>query len=367
MTSAPGRATAATPTDPAIGVAGDDAPDAPADLQVVVPLFDDWESARRLLRELDEVGAAEGLRLAVLLVDDGSEEPCPITEAPAGLARVEVLSLKVNQGHVRAIAIGLSAIAARGEAVPVAVMDGDGEDRPAGLPLLLARSRREAGRVVVAERRRRSEPLGFRVFYALYKAVFRLLTGRRMTFGNFCLLPAAANRRLVERAELWNHLAGTLLAGRWQIERLPLDRGRRYAGRSKMNLPALIQHGLGAVAVDLDRVLIRLLIFLAVLVALLGALLAGIVGVKAFSSVAVPGWATTAFGLTAVLLLQTVVFAFLLLFVSLRTRGLQPVVPAWVWQDYVRAWHLIAPGRAEAGTAKTGGAETGGAETRCDG
>lgn len=315
------------------------------DLQIVVPLFNDWESAERLLQELAAVARQHALRLHVLLVDDGSDRGCPFASAPAGLERVEVLTLKVNQGHVRAIAIGLSAVAASGETLPIVVMDGDGEDRPQDLPILLQRARRSEERIVVAERRRRREPLGFRLFYGVYKTLFRLLTGRRMTFGNFCLLPAAANRRLVERPELWNHLAGTLLAARLQIERLPIDRGRRYAGRSKMNLPALIQHGLGAVAVDLDRVLIRLLIFLGAMVLLLGGLLTAIVGVKAFSSVAIPGWATTAFGLVAVLLLQTVVFAFLLLFVSLRTRGLQAVVPARSWQDHVLQRAFLAPVR----------------------
>lgn len=304
-------------------------------LRVVVPLFNDWESAERLLQELAAVGRAQGLRLRVLLVDDGSDRACPFAAAPAGLERVEVLTLKVNQGHARAIAIGLSALAADEEELPIVVMDGDGEDRPADLPLLLERAGRAEGRIVVAERRRRSEPLGFRLFYGVYKALFRLLTGRRITFGNFCLLPAEANRRLVERPELWNHLAGTLLAARLRIERLPTDRGARYAGRSKMNLPSLIQHGLGAIAVDLDRVLVRLLIFLGAMVLLLGGLMAAIVAVKALSAVAIPGWATTAFGLVAVLLLQTVVFAFLLLFVSLRTRGLQAVVPARAWQDHV--------------------------------
>ena len=63
--------------------------------------------------------------------------------------------------------------------------------------------------------------------------------------------------------------------------------------------------------------------------------LIGIIAVKIFSDLAVPGWATTAFGLVAVLLLQSIVFAFLLLFVSLRTRGLPQVIPAQSWRGYL--------------------------------
>jgi len=314
---------------------GGDAAQAAA-VTLLIPLLDDWESARRLLSELDDTAGASGQRLGVLLVDDGSRQPCPFaSDSWRHLAPVEVLTLAVNQGHTRAIAIGLAALAERPEIEAVVVMDGDGEDRPADVPRLIERWRAAPDRIVVAERRRRSEPLGFRLFYGLYKTIFRLLTGRRMNFGNFCLLPRAALEQLVNRGELWSHLAGTLIAGRWQIERLPTDRGKRYHGSSRMNLPALVQHGLGAVAVDLDRVLIRLLIFLAAVIAVLAVALFAIIAVKIFSNLAVPGWATTAFGLVAVLLLQTIVFAFLLLFVSLRTRGLPQVIPAQSWKTYV--------------------------------
>ncbi len=309
-----------------------------ADAQIVIPLLDDWESVGHLLRDLDRTAAAAGQSYGVLLVDDGSATPCPLdATAAAALPRLrplEVLTLAVNQGHGRAIAIGLASLAERGDAAPILVMDGDGEDRAEDVPRLLAAG---AGheRIVVAERRRRTERLGFRLFYGLYKLLFRLLTGRRISFGNFCLIPIAVARRLAHRPELWSHLAGTLIAGRWPIERLPTDRGRRYAGRSKMNLPTLVQHGLGAIAVDLDRVLARVLLLLSLVIALLGLLLAGIVVVRLTTTLAIPGWATTAFGMVAILFLQSVVFAFLLLFVSLRTRGLQPVIPARDWRDYV--------------------------------
>jgi hypothetical protein len=307
-------------------------------ITLLIPLLDDWDSVRQLLDDLDGVAVAAGETYAVLLVDDGSLSRCPFAQRDRSwphLGPIELLSLAANQGHTRAIAIGLASLAERPEVDAVVVMDGDGEDRPADVPRLIERWRQRPDSIVVAERRRRSEPLAFRVFYAVYKALFRLLTGRRIDFGNFCVLPRAALQQLVNRSELWSHLAGTLIAGRWPIARLPTDRGKRYHGRSRMNLPSLIQHGLGAVAVDLDRVLIRMLILLGVLIALLALTLFGIIGVKIFSDLAVPGWATTAFGLVAVLLVQSVVFAFLLLFVSLRTRGLPQVIPAQSWRTYL--------------------------------
>ncbi len=308
------------------------------DARILIPLLDDWESVGRLLLDLERTASEAGQSYAVLLVDDGSAETCPLDAATvAGLSHLrplEVLTLAVNQGHARAIAIGLSALVESGGTAPLVVMDGDGEDRAEDVPRLLAAGRGHR-HIVVAERRRRTERLGFRLFYGLYKKLFRLLTGRRITFGNFCLIPHDVARRLVHRPELWSHLAGTLIAGRWPIERLPTDRGRRYAGQSKMNLPSLVQHGLGAIAVDLDRVLARLLLLLTLVIVGLGLALAAIVVVRISTDMAIPGWATTAFGLVAILFAQSVVFAVLLLFVSLRTRGLQAVIPARDWRGYV--------------------------------
>lgn len=319
-----------------------------ADIHILVPVYNDWAAVRCLLDDLDRVAADRKERIAVCLVDDGSSVPRDFGPEDLGhlthLAGLDILELASNGGHARAIALGLSALTAEREGKAVLVMDGDGEDRPEDVARLLDRFAEEPDHVIVAQRRRRSEGLAFRVFYRLYKLLFRLMTGQPITFGNFCLCPWPLARRLTHVPELWSHLAGCLLRSRFEIDLLPTDRGTRYAGHSRMRFTGLLQHGLGAIAVDLDRVLVRLLIALASFIGLLAAALVVIVGIRLFTDFAIPGWATTAFGLVSVLLVQSVVFAVLLLFISLKTRSLSESVPAHRYGDYIAARHrLLGP------------------------
>ena len=75
-------------------------------------------------------------------------------------------------------------------------MDADGEDRPEDVSRLAAAWSEDTNRIVVAQRGERSEGLAFRFFYAIYKLTFRIMTGQKIDFGNFCLLPRESLRAL---------------------------------------------------------------------------------------------------------------------------------------------------------------------------
>src|SRR5262249_20783911 len=133
----------------------------------------------------------------------------------AALRRVDVLRLKRNLGHQRAIAVGLAYAEECLPARAVVVMDGDGEDDPADVPRLLERLE-EVGhdRIVFAERTRRSESRAFRVFYAAYKGLHHALTGKMVRVGNFSAIPRRRLSSLVVVSEIWNHYAaGAIRSG----------------------------------------------------------------------------------------------------------------------------------------------------------
>src|SRR6185436_11735578 len=106
-------------------------------LVILMPVFEDFEAAGLVCRALDdELLAVAGVEAQVLLVDDGS--PSGLVGwspfAPKTLARIDVLRLRRNMGHQRAIAVGLCHIADSIACDAVIVMDADGEDRPADVP-----------------------------------------------------------------------------------------------------------------------------------------------------------------------------------------------------------------------------------------
>jgi len=285
---------------------------------IIVPVYNDWSSLQKLAEGL---ASAAPVRPRLIVVDDGSSQAGPdlAALARAGLAG-EVLRLRRNSGHQSAIASGLCHAVAENAEGAIVVMDGDGEDRPEDVRRLLAALENgEAvnGAIAVAERARRHAPLGFRLFYRLYGATFRALTGKHLGFGNFCAMSPAAARRLTRMPELNLHLAATILRSGLALRRLPIDRGPRYDGRSKMSFVDLTSHGLRSIAVFGETVLTRIVIA-AFLLAALGALILAIVLAVKLMGYASPGWTTTVAGFTLIVVAQVAMTGLLGLFVILR-------------------------------------------------
>ena len=298
---------------------------------ILIPVFDDWDSIAVLLPELDRAIRLRGWTADIVLVNDGSSVPIPDAvryQNHRSLQRVDVLHLRRNMGHQRAIAVGLAYLEkARRSLTAVVVMDGDGEDRPEDVPLLLQELNVQATGVVFAARTKRMENWRFRLMYRVYRLVHWWLTGIKVRVGNFSALSPAAMSRLVVVSELWNHYAAAVFRSRVPFGTLPLARGRRYRGKSQMNFSGLVLHGLSAISVFSDIVGIRLLVASGLLMCAAGGLLAVVTAVRLFSSLAIPGWATNAVGLLVVILVQSLMLMLVLSFVILTMRSHVNVIP----------------------------------------
>lgn len=312
---------------------------ASTNLAIVMPVLDDWPSFAALVAEIAEQLPRDAFAVHIYAVDDGSLAPFDIDrlDVPPGscIRSLEIIKLALNLGHQRAIAVGLCAIAENAEIAQVVVMDSDGEDRPGDIAALLAAGQRHPGSVVLAGRAKRSEPAAFRACYRLYKLLFRLLTGQRIGFGNFSLLPIAAVRRLVHMPELWNNLAASIIRSRLPYLSVPTERGVRFAGRSRMNLVSLIVHGLSAMSVHTDMIFVRVLLAALSIAAMAGFGLVAVAAIRLFTDLAIPGWATTAAGLLAVILLQTFVVTVAASLTMLAGRSTRPIVPIADYRPFV--------------------------------
>lgn len=324
---------------------------------VLIPVFNDWESLALLLPRLDDALASRGLDAEVLIVDDGSTvEPSDdlIPWRSETLRRVDVLRLRRNLGHQRAITVGLAYIEDCLPARAVVVMDGDGEDNPADVPRLLDElDRTGANRVVFAERTRRSESTAFRIFYALYRLMHLLLTGQKVRVGNFSAIPRRRLVSLVVVTELWNHYAAGVIRSRQPHTSIPTSRGTRLCGRSSMNFVSLVTHGLSAISVYSDIVGVRLLVLSAVLAM---ATTFGIVTttvIRVATDWAIPGWATSAVGLLLILLGQAVMAAFAFSFMILGSRHGSPFLPRRDYAYFVGSVHTIQDPATQPNRAST--------------
>lgn len=312
------------------------------DLVIVTPVYEDVEASTRLFKELADMFSR---KLFIVAVDDGSVRQ-PLDTVGLQAARVEgvVLKLLRNVGHQRAIAIGLGYVAEFLQSHQrVVVLDSDGEDIPATIPALLQELMPEDVDVVVAQRKSRVETWRFKAFYVIYKRIFNLLTGRRISFGNFMAIKPSALKRLVAMQELPIHIASTVLASKLRTVACPLDRGPRYAGQSKMNFTGLALHGFKALMIFAEDVLVRIGMLSAAFAAM--AVVGGIAAVALkLIGFATPGWFSVAFGILVLMLLQTGALALMTLMLTGVIRG-GAVSTVLSHRDYIDRV-LEAPGAA---------------------
>jgi glycosyltransferase involved in cell wall biosynthesis len=318
----------------------------PAELVVLIPVFNDWQAVLLLLNDIDLVLASRELSAEVVLVDDGSTVVAPekLSRPLRAIAKVDILHLRRNLGHQRAIALGLAYLHAARKCRAIVVMDGDGEDRPSDILELLARFEAEEGRkIVFAARLRRSESLLFRLFYRLYRLMHRVLTGISVQVGNFSLIPAEALETLVVTSELWNHYAASVFRTHLPFCMIPTSRGSRLAGRSRLNFIGLVLHGLSAISVFGDVVGARLLYGVVAFTLILFGALSTALGFGVLGGSIRLGWAVYGFALLSILLVQTILMAFLLVFIILNGRANLTFVPVRDHPHFIKTVTSLPP------------------------
>ena len=270
---------------------------------VIMPVYEDREASSRLMKNLQQ---EYGDAVTVVAVDDGSvRHPVDASMLDEAGIKGVVIKLRRNVGHQRAIAIGLNYVADHMPDCPCTiVMDSDGEDTPESIRELVVPLQSPDVDVVVAERKSRIETWRFKVFYVVYKALFQLLSGRKISFGNFMALKPFAIKRVAAMQELWMHIAACVLTSKLRLKTTPIDRGPRYAGKSKMNFVGLALHGFRALMVFAEDVLVRVGIAcsLVAVMTIVGSIVA--IGLK-LAGVATPGWFSVALGILLLMFLQT--------------------------------------------------------------
>lgn len=303
---------------------------------ILIPVFNDWSSCRAVLSRLEIVKKeSTGSAWDYTVVDDGSTDQFPesLFEEVPGLT---IIHLNRNVGHQRAIALGLCHLNSQSPAAPVVVMDGDGEDKPEDVPALLKASQAGPGQIVFGQRKKRFESTGFRFFYTLYKWLFQLMTGQRISFGNFCVIPASRLNGLVHVPDLWNHFSGSIIRSKIPYTTVSLDRGKRIDGHSKMNFISLVIHGLSAISVYTDMLAVRVLLVSLglILVSLAGILTVTVI--RIFTPLAIPGWASFVVLGFLILIFQAFLISLFLVFNVLSFRTQRHFIPAMEYNHFIR-------------------------------
>ncbi len=233
---------------------------------ILMPVFNDWESADKVLKELNtSIQELNGFLFKCIIVNDCSSINRPKIMKPENFESLKIINMKENRGHARCNAFALRYISSKFDFDYVVVMDSDGEDRPEEIKYLIEKVRQNPKNSVVAKRIKRSEGLIFKSLYEIHKFITLIFTGKKINFGNYSCLTKNDVIILSEQGSLWSSFSGTVKKNLKDLQEINSIRGLRYFGPSKMSLFNLAIHSFSIIAVFKYNVLLRSLFLILIL------------------------------------------------------------------------------------------------------
>lgn len=201
-------------------------------LSIIVPVFNEEESLRELLREICESCEANSIEFEVIFIDDGSNDSSwnVIDDLAARDERVSGIRFRRNFAKAAALTAGMRA--ARGSSIMM--MDADLQDDPAEIPQFLAK-RDEGYDVVNGWKQRRLDP-----WHKVYPSkVFNWLVGRLTGLklhDHNCglkLFRSEVAREIRIYGELHRFIAVLAHARGFKVTEIPVNHRPRQHGHSK--------------------------------------------------------------------------------------------------------------------------------------
>ena len=232
-------------------------------IKILIPVYNDWQSVFKLLENINLQVSILNEELSVIIVNDASTEyRAKFSVDLNSLMSIQIINMKENKGHARCNAAGLKYINEKEDFDYVIPMDGDGEDRPEEISLLIEKIKDYPDKVVTANRIKRSEGFIFKFCYLAHKYLTFVFTGQTIKYGNYTCLPKSVVNEIVNEPSTWSSFSGSLAKITKDRKSIPSERGKRYFGPSKMSFVKLLKHSLSIIAVFKTTLLIRSILFL---------------------------------------------------------------------------------------------------------
>ena len=225
---------------------------------ILIPVFNDWESLKKLIKEINEnIQNFKDIKFECLIVNDASTIAQPKIIKPINISSIEILNMRENRRHARCNAFGIRYIFKNKEFDNLILMDGDGEDRPEEIKSLVKKIIENPILSVVAKRVKRSEGFLFQLLYQVHKLITYIFTGKNVNFGNYCILTKNDVKKLHSKPSLWSSFSGSVKKNLNPLNEINSIRGLSYFGPTQMSLFKLIIHSLSVIAVFKYQVFLR--------------------------------------------------------------------------------------------------------------
>ncbi|MEO5373760.1 MAG: glycosyltransferase family 2 protein [Alphaproteobacteria bacterium] len=221
-------------------------------LSIVVPLFDEEENVARLCQQTISVLEKLGRTFEFILVNDGSKDGTARVLAALAAAdvRIKVVNLRRNYGQTAAMMAGFDV--ARGQVI--VAMDGDLQNDPGDIPVLLAKLD-EGFDLVSGWRKDRQDDRLRRILPSrLANRLISFISGVRL-HDHGCSLKAY-RRDVLEGLRLYGEMHRFMpIYASWQgarVAEIVVHHRRREFGRSKYGLERIVK-------VILDLIVVKFL------------------------------------------------------------------------------------------------------------
>ena len=225
---------------------------------IIIPVYNDWKSLEKLIQEINKVVSNfKNISFSLLAINDGSSLKAPNYNLPENLKKIEILNMKINQGHQICLANGINYAIKNYDFDYLILMDADGEDRPEEISDLIIKAKNLNEVSVVAKRVKRSEGPVFQILYEIHKLITLLFSGKQVNFGNYSCLTKKDVVTLSQQESLWSSFSGTVKKSILRLNTINSTRGLRYFGPSKMSLLNLGIHSFSIIAVFKSQVFLR--------------------------------------------------------------------------------------------------------------
>lgn len=205
------------------------------DLSIVIPALNERKALPALLDEIAATCDSLDLAWEAIVVDDGSTDGTIdlMAELAAERPEIRAMRLRRNFGKSAALAAGFEKAAGK----TIVTIDGDGQDDPADIPVLLAEL--EVGADLVSGwKHHRRDPFSRRLASKIFNRVTAWLTGVSMHDMNcgFKAYRGECAHSLDPYGELHRYMPVLAVQQGWRVTEVPVNHRPRRYGRSRFGL-----------------------------------------------------------------------------------------------------------------------------------
>tara|TARA_E500000178_G_C16995999_1_gene743232 strand:- start:536 stop:1390 length:855 start_codon:yes stop_codon:yes gene_type:complete len=210
---------------------------------IIIPVYNDWKSLKKLLFKLSMVfKSKKDVKNSIIIINDNSSEKINFNLKKFNFFKnSKIITLNNNIGSQKAIAVALNYLCKQNGDFFITIMDGDGEDEPKQVPKMLDLAKQNQNFVITSNRKKRKESLTIIFLYKLHLIITFLFTFKWISFGNFTSFHKRNLHKLLSNNKSWYAHSSSVIKNCKTIS-LYAKREKRYFGKSKLNLLALIEH-----------------------------------------------------------------------------------------------------------------------------